>query len=82
MQSTQQAVPLPFATEAYRMVHMIAPPIIHTHVQPYFEDHHQVYRAMYGNHINLILWCGKHLDHFSNTSNCKCNGLCIFLYWA
>lgn len=45
MQSTQQVIPLPFATEAHPMVQTIVPPIIHTHVQPHFEYQHQIYHA-------------------------------------
>lgn len=41
----QQAVPLPFAIEAHPAVHTIAPPIVHTYVQPHFEDQHQIYHA-------------------------------------
>lgn len=45
MQSTQQMVPLAFAIEAHPVVHTVAPPIVHTHVQSYFEDHHQIFHA-------------------------------------
>lgn len=42
MQFMQQAVHLPFATKAYHVVHIVAPPIVHTYVQSHFEAHHQI----------------------------------------
>lgn len=38
-------IPLPFATKARPMVQTVAPPIVHTHVQPHFKDQHQIYHA-------------------------------------
>ncbi|XP_050916569.1 uncharacterized protein LOC127131696 [Lathyrus oleraceus] len=38
LQSTQQTVPLPTIDEAHPVVHTFAPPLVHAHVQPYFED--------------------------------------------
>ena len=38
VQSTQQTIPLPTINEAHPVVHTFAPPLIHAHVQPYFED--------------------------------------------
>lgn len=45
MQSIQQAVHLPIAIEAHPVVHIVALPIIYTHVQPHFKDQHQIYHA-------------------------------------
>lgn len=40
----QQMVPLPITNKAHPVVHTVVLPIVHAHVQPYFEDHHQIYR--------------------------------------
>lgn len=45
MHSTQQMIPLPIATEDHHVVRTVAPPIIHAHVQPYFEDQYKIYHA-------------------------------------
>lgn len=45
MLSTQHAIPLPISTEAYLVVHTVAPLIVHAHVQPHFEDQQHVYYA-------------------------------------
>ncbi|XP_050889610.1 uncharacterized protein LOC127094888 [Lathyrus oleraceus] len=37
-QSTQQTAPLPTINETHAVVHTFAPPLVHAHVQPYFED--------------------------------------------
>lgn len=46
MQSTQQAIPLPFTTKAHPAVQTIAQSIVHTHVQPHFEDQHPIHHAL------------------------------------
>ncbi|XP_050902768.1 uncharacterized protein LOC127115217 [Lathyrus oleraceus] len=38
VQSTQQIDPLPTINEAHPMLHTFAPPLVHAHVKPYFED--------------------------------------------
>lgn len=38
-------VPLHFTIEAHHVVHTVAPPTVHTHEKPHFEDHHQIYHA-------------------------------------
>lgn len=45
MYSTQQVMPLPFSIEANLVVHIAAPPIVHTRVQPQFKDYQQIYHA-------------------------------------